>query len=302
MTDKYQAYRKKWRTFPRNFTQEKVPVHLDIELTTYCNLRCKMCPLTEGDVPPRHMPISRVSDILKEFGQKGGCSVKLVYLGEPLLYPFLKEAIRIAKQQGIIETILATNGMLLTREKAMGLMDAGLDYVIFSVDSSFLDVYEKIRVGGDLNVVKENLKSFHELREERGSTTPKIQVQAIPMKENFKELESGRYDAIFSPHCDVIRHAPYCMNYVDETPVPPTPSFHCPSPYRRFVIRVDGTIATCCGTRLPCKEIGKFPAMSIEEAWNSYKMKQMRWLMDAGRSHEIPACEHCDHRRRHYHD
>ena len=45
-TGKYQEYRKKWWENPKNQIIGNFPLHLDIESTRKCNLRCPMCPRT----------------------------------------------------------------------------------------------------------------------------------------------------------------------------------------------------------------------------------------------------------------
>ncbi len=43
---KYWAYRKEWEERPKRLDPGDFPIHLDIETTNACNLRCPMCPRT----------------------------------------------------------------------------------------------------------------------------------------------------------------------------------------------------------------------------------------------------------------
>ena len=40
----YKEYRKMWRETAVNHIKTDFPLHLDIEVTSYCNLACPMCP------------------------------------------------------------------------------------------------------------------------------------------------------------------------------------------------------------------------------------------------------------------
>ncbi len=56
--------------------------------------------------------------------------------GEPTLSPFLRESISLAKQCGILDVVLQTNGVLLERrERVDELLEAGLNSVVISLHS-----------------------------------------------------------------------------------------------------------------------------------------------------------------------
>ena len=46
LRDEYWEYRKAWSELPRTFTVSRFPLHLDIETTRRCNLRCPHCMRT----------------------------------------------------------------------------------------------------------------------------------------------------------------------------------------------------------------------------------------------------------------
>jgi radical SAM protein with 4Fe4S-binding SPASM domain len=288
----YQTYRWKWENYPLNHTTEKVPIHLDLELTTRCNYRCRMCPHSFNSIESIDMPLEMVKRIIDEFTDKGGCSIKFVYLGEALLYPYLGEVIRYAKDKGIIETMIATNGSLLTKNKAIELIKNGLDWIIFSVDSCKADIYEKIRINGNFNIVVKNIRSFYEIRRKLKSKTPKIWIQCIKQDLNQYELMSGEYIDFWRDYCDEIRISKLRKYNIIES-IGETPDFFCDGVYRRMTIRANGDIAMCCGERLDSKLIGNINDCTIEEAWLSNKFIAIRKLMVDKKSHLITACKTC---------
>lgn len=288
----YKEYRYKWDNYPKRYYVERIPIHLDIELTTRCNLKCGFCPRTNNNIPIMDMPLDMVKKIIDEFTDKGGCSIKFCYLGEPLLYPYLFEVIKYAKKKGIIETIIATNGNLLTRKMAIGLIKNGLDFIIFSIDSCHSEIYKQIRINGNLGRVIEGLIFLNQLREFYDLIIPKIQIQIIPMDLNQEEIKSGEYERFFKPYGNV-EIVPYCNDYNLTEPIGETPNFFCNSPYRRMTIRADGIIQVCCGERKDSKIIGDIHKDTLEEVWLSNKFKYIRNLMKERKSHLIEACKTC---------
>lgn len=292
----YEEYRKKWKEYPKDFQQDAVPLHLDLEVTTRCNLKCKMCYHSFDPPEPEDMDRELMKDIIREFGEKGGKSIKFCYLGETLLYPKIVEAVKFAKSVGIVDTRIATNGNLLTLKMSEELIMAGLDLIIFSVDSMVPKVYKKIRIKGDLHKVIANLALLKYLKEFHKSETPKIQVQAIPFEENRLEIESGAYKQFYKQFADVVWVGPWCLEYKDASDLGPTPNFRCPSPFQRLMVRANGDIWLCCGSQIESKYIGNYSDVNLEQVWNGDYMENVRTLMNEGKAHEIPACKECEER------
>ena len=82
----YDEYRKKWEEYPKGFVLGRVPLHIDLEVTTRCNLKCVMCEHSFDPPKPMDLDVDLGKKIIKEFAEKGGCAIKFCYLGEPLLY------------------------------------------------------------------------------------------------------------------------------------------------------------------------------------------------------------------------
>lgn len=293
MMEKYKEYREKWENYPKLYKVDRMPLNLDIELTTRCQLKCPMCPRTNNNIPIMNMPLEMVKKIIDEFAEKGGYALKLVYLGEPLLYPHLFEVIKYAKKKGIIDTIIATNGNLIDKKNAIGIVKSGLDFIIFSIDSSHPTIYKKIRVNGKLYKIIFGLRYLNQLKEFYGLEKPKIQIQAIPMESNKEEIESGEYHKFFEQYANTIRISPYNENYNITKPIGETPNFFCEGVYRRMTIRADGLVQICCGERKDEKIVGDINKDTIESIWNCNKFNKVRELMKERKSHLIEGCKTC---------
>jgi len=289
--EQYRNYRKKWNEMPKHFIQEALPCNIDLELTTHCNLYCDFCPRTQLGLKSEHMDLDLAKSIIEEFAEKGGCSIKFVYLGEPLMYPYLTEIIKYSHDLGIIDTIVSTNGNLLTYEKTKELVESGLDFIIISADSFRPLRYESIRRGGNLSRVIRGIVYLELLKK---NMKPRVQIQAIPISPfNDIEINSKEYELFWEPFVDSVQITPYLIDYEDTTEIKEIPPLFCPSPFRRFLVRVNGDIALCCGNRSDSKVIGNYREMTLEEAWNGDFIKDVRDKLKKGKINEIEACKHC---------
>lgn len=118
--------------------------HVTIAVTNDCNMQCKGCYVGQKK---EYLDFDIFQDkILKEFVEAGGKSIGFSG-GEPLLYLHIFSCIKLAKQNGI-ETSLVTNGILLTKENAKKLKNAGLDRIQISLDAGNPEENDLLRQKG----------------------------------------------------------------------------------------------------------------------------------------------------------
>jgi radical SAM protein with 4Fe4S-binding SPASM domain len=167
------------------------PVDLIIEVTRYCNLKCIMCPYPNLKRAQGNMELSTFKKIIDETARENpSARVWLAIMGEPLLRgETVVEFIRYAKDKGIREVCLNTNAVLLTKVIAEKLLESGLDKIIVSIDAASKEIYDKIRIGGDFNLVRSNIEQFLEIKREKHNTHLELIAQFIVMDENEHEVE-----------------------------------------------------------------------------------------------------------------
>lgn len=242
----YWKYRKKWEEYPKNKTISKFPIHLDIEITNRCNLKCEMCMRTslvaEDRLPIGSMEFDFYKHLIKQASEHHASSVKFNFLGEPLLHPDVIEMVAYAKQKGLIEVLFNTNTMLLTSDMSRRLLDAGLDSIFFSVDSPYPEKYNKIRKGSDFNQVKRNIEEFIRIKESGGYKHVQTRVSCVLMDQNEKELED--YKNIFVDLVGIIGFGEYIdreKNYGAEI----IEGFACAQLFQRMFVTWDGLVFAC---------------------------------------------------------
>ena len=125
-------------------------------------------------------------------------SVKLQYLGEPLLHPEVDKQIRYAKDAGILDVIFNTNATLLTEEKSYEILEAGIDAIFFSVDSADPRTFNEIRIGADYEKVVANIHQFLEIKEKMGYDNVQTRISMTVIKHDLSELIRFK-DLSYSP-------------------------------------------------------------------------------------------------------
>lgn len=94
------------------------PLRLEFILSDYCNLNCKGCTHFSPVAPRHFISIELFEDNLKHISAVVSKNIKDFYIigGEPLLYPYLKEVMKLMRKYFPFGNIsIFTNGILLPK-------------------------------------------------------------------------------------------------------------------------------------------------------------------------------------------
>jgi MoaA/NifB/PqqE/SkfB family radical SAM enzyme len=163
-----------------------------VEPTTACNLDCRICMRKVWSEPSGFMEMPTYRRLIAGL-QAVPTLTKVAFwgLGEPLLHPDIVEMVALAKDLGA-ETELISNGLLLDRILAEGLVSAGLDTLVLSVDGGPADSCADTKSGSDLGVVQENVQALHAVRHARGVLHPQIGLEFVVTHHNVQQLPKLR--------------------------------------------------------------------------------------------------------------
>jgi len=299
----YHAYRKKWVDNPTERIVEDFPIHLDVEATSSCNLKCGMCPRTEMLEEGRFWKVrpfdlATYKRLIDEGVERGLCSVKYNFLGEPLVNKRIVEMVEYAKNAGVVDVMFNTNATLLDEETSRRLIASGLDKLFFSFDSPHREKYESIRVGANFDDVLNNIKNFMRIRDELGSVTPFTRVSMVMMKETEDEWED--FKALFEPIVDAVAYVDYIehtgQNNIERQIIPVgsrKSKFCCPQLWQRTFVHPDGVVSVCCIDAVRELTVGNINDNSLAEIWRGEEYTRLRDLHASGRIDEIPTCARC---------
>ena len=284
----------------RNF-----PNRLTVEITNSCNLKCIMCPRQIVDEVEGMMDINIYKKIIHEAKEHLPVTFVPFFRGESLLHPRFIEMIKMAKDAGIGPIQLTTNAMLLDEETSNELIDAGLDFISFSLDVLGKETYEAARAGGDYEKVLNNIERFLEIKKEKLSKLPETQVSAVETGMNKDVMQDFVY--FWNNKVERVRIYPeHSSNgaFGSLKEKGNLPDFDkrlpCKKVFTDLVIYWDGDVALCNHDWDRKETIGNVGDASIQTLWNGSKYKEIRKRhMDGGIEND-PTCGGCDHWMTHY--
>ena len=115
------------------------------------------------------MDMALFRKIVDECVELGIEHVRMHNYGEPFVDRQLVEKVRYAKQRGIPQVGMISNGSLITEAAARGMIEAGLDAINISVDASGKETFEKTRLGLKYDKVIANVERLLALRDAAGT-------------------------------------------------------------------------------------------------------------------------------------
>jgi len=294
----FEEYRTLWDIVARKPFLTGFPLHLDVELTSRCNLSCEMCF-------QRHMKGRRVDmtegifrKIVDEGVSEGLCAMKLQSRGESLLHPKVVPFLEYAKKKGILDVHITTNGLLLTDDLLDGLTGAGLNLLILSYD---LDHCKSARMSEReyTSFMQDVVRKADEYRRKNGNSAMKIRIQTCVSDytpENIAFEERKNRETF--PEADLILINPLYMSYEEDPHLLHLNDYEfypCSYLWQRLTIYSDGSVTTC-SRDYNCKfnRIGTVLTSSIRELWHSSTMRDLRSRQLQGRRKEFHICALCE--------
>lgn len=296
--EEYKTYRKEWAENPKKFILKNAPLHIDIEPTNACNLKCPMCPRTTlinqgSKFDIGMMKLETYKKIIDQAVEIGVYSIKLNWLGEPLVHPNIVEMVLYAKKRGIIDVMFNTNGVLLDEGMARNLINSGLDKIFFSFDSPYKEKYEEIRIGAKYEEVLHNIKTIVKLRNEMNAKSPITRVSMV-YKEEDKE-EYNDFVNLFQDIVDAVAYVEYRNPSDDEIPKEEyNLNFSCSQLWQRMFINWNGDVIPCCVDSKLDMKMGNIHESSISEIWNNNLYNGVRNNHKNGEWFKCQRCRKCD--------
>lgn len=266
----------------------RLPDIVQIESTNICNARCVFCPRDRMQRRQGIMDMGLYARVVDECADLGIHHLRLHNYGESFIDRQLVEKIRYAKQRGIREVGLISNGSLISEEAARGVIDAGLDAINISIDAAGKETFERTRVGLSYDRVIGNIEHLLRIRGEAGRTRPKL-ILSFVRRDDSDEEEAfvakwlGRADKI---------HVTALHNWAGTLHGRSDVRFPCYRQWLTFTVLWDGRVALCCADFDGRVVLGDVRTHSIREIWNAepYRKARSEHLLNGGPD----ICRTCD--------
>lgn len=293
------------------------PTILQMEPTSHCNLRCRVCPVTTGmDRPSGDMDEGLFKKTVDEL-----VDYLLLILfwdwGEPFLNPNVYEMIRYARSRGI-KVMSTTNGHLFaSKDHAQNVVQSGLDVLVFSVDGITQETYQHYRSVGKLESVIEGIRRVVAEKKSLKSKTPLVNFRFIVMRHNegeipylkefarslgvdaltlrkFYAIPNRREERIEAKQALMPSQAKFQLpehSQEDQRPMriaknPCKTLWNCPT------IHWDGTVCSCFADFNEERRLGFLGLQPFKEIWDGQVFRNLRRNFRKAWQ-ELPLCREC---------
>jgi len=283
-----------WHLFPRLHHVSKFPSHVDIELSSLCNLNCPMCYTTTDDfkkkVNKKNMDFDLFKKIIDECARYNLFSIRLSLRGEAFLNKNIFDMIKYAKNKGIKEVSTLTHGGFLDAEKFEQLIDLNLDWLTISFDGVG-ETYNKIRFPLTFEDSVNKIKEFQKIKKRRNVVKPVIKVQTVwpAISKNPEEFYN-----IFNPITDQIASNPLIDYLGNDDDIVYEENFTCPQLWQRMVIGSNGKVMLCANDEMGSHIVGDANNESIHDIWHGKKLNEARKIHENHNGvKDLNVCKHC---------
>ena len=154
---------------------------IDIELSTFCNLKCVMCPRKKMTRKKGLMDKEIFNKVINFLPKNS--RIMFSGLGEPLLNPNMIQYINQLKKKKMI-VALTTNGILLTRRIIKALVNSRIDLLQISFNGIEKKTYESIMNGAKFSIIKRKFSHIKSLKKELD-----VKIAVVEQNLNKNELE-----------------------------------------------------------------------------------------------------------------
>lgn len=287
---------------------------INIEFTSYCNLRCAFCSLDHEKPKVRISPQLLDSFLNNLTSDKRFRKVEVIHLhnaGETLLHPEIGELLEIIKKykdlnhknnQKFPTVHLLTNGTPLNEKKALEILGSNaVDVMEFSMDGGSPQRFEEMRIRAKWEQFYNNIKFFCDENKKRGST---IKTNIISVIDSKNPLKTDWMDKQFVEVLDMVdryelRHPHTWAGEVDieghSTNNKNKPhKIGCGLLMHQLVLLPNGDVSVCCVDLNSKGVVGNINNDNLFDIYNSKLRRTWLELMFKRQKSQIDLCKNCD--------
>ena len=292
----YFLFRYKFRKFPKEKIVSEFPIYVLIEPTSTCNIRCTMCFQIDKSFTRKPfmgvMNLDFYKKIIDECVANGTKAITLASRGEPTLHPKLSEMLEYASGK-FLEIKLNTNATRLNEKLIRKILESQVNEVVYSVDESKEEKYEKIRVGGKFNEVLGNIKNFKSIRDKEfphSKTSTRISGVLVNEDQDVKEITN-----FWKQYVDHVVFVKEQVRWDTYNNTPDGVNSPCMYLWERMYVWFDGTTNPCDVDYKSELSMGKldYSRNNIRDIWHSKNFKLLRDQHMNAQRQSIKPCDRC---------
>jgi len=276
-----------------------------------CNYTCQMCPQSNpgrGKNFTRKMPLDEFEKILDKIVPKYGSPViNLEGSGEPTMAKDLDKYIAAVKKRGL-KCYMYCNGARLNGKFMKNVIDAGIDFIRFSVIGYNKEKYKKFMDVDNFELILSNIREIKKYIEQAKSQCRIATYHLITNNEEL-DFEVEEYKKNIINNLDTIGYIwkmhNWSGNYDNLNPRIKTERRTCGRPFApELTVRAGGdqgrtgAVVPCCQTLGPPNEaksiLGHLDKDTFEEVYFGKQYQDLRLAHENKNFDSIEYCKNCD--------
>ena len=276
-----------------------LPSFIMLDPTKACNLKCPDCVETSSKfvVQSKIFEKEKFFRVIDEIYED--TLIMALYLsGEPFLHKDIFKMINYGHSKRMYMYLSSNFSMKINEQFASNIVNSGLDAMFISVSGNTNESHQRMHVGGDIEVVKNNIKMLQNRKKALNSKYPKVAIRYLMAKYNTDEMnqlsEFARENGCeffevslmaFSNTNDDSNESMH-QERIDENKV-------CFWPWLMLAMHSDGQVQTCCKYPYNLPIIGNVSTQTVSQLWNSKIQNQFREKMSRGKN-GLESCKNCE--------
>jgi len=280
---------------------------VNLELVGGCNYTCQMCPQSTGRGKEwtKKLPFELFENILDQLD--GNPLIGLHGSGEPTLIKDLPRYVEICKKRNY-KVFINTNGFKLHGKFMEDVINAGIDWIRFSVVGYNSETYKDWMAVDNFNKIVENTIETSEYIKIVNSHCKLLSYHLILDSNNIDyEIDQYRKNYIekTGTHGYIWKMHNWSGNYQPLYLRDPAKRKTCGRPWAPDITiraggidKLHGAVVPCCQTMGPPNEaksvLGHVETETIDEIWNGQLYQELRDAHSKGNFDSIDYCKDCD--------
>lgn len=226
----------------------------------------------------------------------------LHHFGEPLLHPEMARFINLAERH--MRTMISTNAVFLTRNKATEIIHSGLSFITISINGHSSQTYSEITQRDNFDLVRENVISFLQRKYECGNEKPQVNLQIIKMRKTADQIDQFiefwkakgadkvhiKYLDTWAGQIESIRELAHPDDRIRSSE---RERYPCKYLWDNIVVLWDGRAVPCCRDYDGKEILGDLKRQSLKKVWGGPQLRRLRAQHVAGNYSESELCRDC---------
>jgi MoaA/NifB/PqqE/SkfB family radical SAM enzyme len=154
-----------------SFLDNEAPYYT-VDILGSCNLNCPSCPhsILDTEVPKGSMKLDTFKEVFDKIikDSPNVSHLSLYSWGEPLLHPYISDIIDYVHDKNVA-VALSSNLSIKFGERIKKIIKSKPDYLKISLSGFYPKAYDNTHTGGDIDLVKKNLKLIKNYIDQFGS-------------------------------------------------------------------------------------------------------------------------------------